>query len=227
LKGQYGKKRIGGRNNSGRLTIKGQGGGVKRKYRVIEFKGIGIVGKIEKIEYDPNRTAMVAKIRGKRIIVSKGMKIGDEIRRLENIERIRGRGEINMGEHIRLSEMAVGTKIYNIDGKYIRAGGVYGIIMGMHNGKVMIKMPSKELKDFRGEIKAVIGEIEHRASNMIERGLVSVGKAGRSRRLGRRPSVRGIVKNPTDHPHGGSTLGKQPRTMSGRLAKGVKTRKRR
>ena len=220
-----------GRNNQGKLTVRHQGGGEKRKYRVIDFKRDkdGIPGKVASIEYDPNRTANIALINyvdGEKryIIAPKGLEVG------MTIESGASAG-IVVGNAIPLQNIPVGTVVHNIElnpgrgGQLVRAAGTSAQILGREDRYVLVRLSSTEVRRILGVCKATIGEVGNENHE-----LVSLGKAGRRRHMGVRPTVRGSVMNPVDHPHGGGE-GKQsighPSPMSpwGKKTLGKLTRK--
>ncbi|RPF49989.1 50S ribosomal protein L2 [Aquisalibacillus elongatus] len=225
------KKRA-GRNNQGKLTVRHQGGGHKRQYRVIDFKRDkdGIPGRVATIEYDPNRSANIALINysdGEKryILAPKGLKVGQEI--------ISGEGaDIKTGNALPLNKMPVGTTVHNIElkpgrgGQLVRSAGSQAQILGKEEKYVLVRLSSGETRMILGTCRATIGQVGN-----IEHELVRVGKAGRSRWKGIRPTVRGSVMNPSDHPHGGgegrAPIG-MPSPMSpwGKPTLGLKTRKR-
>jgi large subunit ribosomal protein L2 len=199
-----------GRNNQGKLTVRHQGGGEKRKYRVIDFKRDkdGIPGKVATIEYDPNRTANIALIHyvdGEKryIIAPKGLEVGTMIESGEH-------ADIVVGNCLPLMNIPVGTVVHNIElnpgrgGQLVRAAGTSAQILGREDRYVLVRLTSTEVRRILGVCRATIGEV---GNENFE--LVSLGKAGRRRHMGVRPTVRGSVMNPVDHPHGGGE-GKQP-----------------
>lgn len=220
-----------GRNNRGVITIRHRGGGHKRRYRLIDFKRnkAEIEGRVVAIEYDPNRNARIALINyldgEKRYILHpKNLKIGDSIYSGSNIS-------LNIGNSMPLEEIPLGTSIHNIElipnkgGQIVRAGGTSAKILAKEGDYVTLRLPSKEIRLLRKECFATIGEI---SNNDVF--LVQSGKAGRTRWLGKRPTVRGSVMNPCDHPHGGgegrAPIGRtRPLTPWGKPALGMKTRK--
>jgi len=224
-------KRKAGRANSGRITVRHRGGGVKRLYRLIDFgqEKFGIVGKVIALEYDPNRTAYIALIEykdGKRkyILASKDLKVGDEIICQET-------ADIKTGNRMKLINIPVGTQVYNIElepgkgGKIIRSAGTSAKILAQESPYTHLELSSKEIRKIPQQCFASIGQVSH-----PEKRFEVIGKAGRKRLKGWRPTVRGTAMNPCDHPHGGgegrSPIGlKHPKTPSGKPAKGVKTRK--
>ena len=221
-----------GRNNRGVITIRHRGGGHKRRYRLIDFKRnkYEINGTVTTIEYDPNRNARIALIcysdgEKRYILHPKGLKIGDTI--------LSGSGSsLNIGNTLPLSEIPLGTSIHNLElipnkgGQLVRAAGTSAKILAKEGDYVTLRLPSKEIRLLRKECFATIGEI---SNNDVF--LVQSGKAGRTRWLGKRPTVRGSVMNPCDHPHGGgegrAPIGRtRPLTPWGKPALGMKTRKR-
>jgi large subunit ribosomal protein L2 len=222
------KKSTGGRNNEGRMTIRNVGGGHKKKYRIIDFKRDkeGVPGKVNTIEYDPNRTARIALINyvdgEKRYIVApQGLKVGQEINS--------GKGASpEIGNTLYLSEIPFGTVIHNIElrpgqgAKMARSAGSHAQLMSRDGKFAIIKLPSGETRMILQTCKATIGIVSN-ADHALERS----GKAGRSRWLGRRPRVRGVAMNPVDHPMGGGegrASGGHPRSRKGLPAKGYRTR---
>ena len=224
-------KKNAGRNNTGKITVRHQGGGVKRKYRIIDFKRnkFDIVGTVATIEYDPNRSANIAFINysdGEKryILAPKGLKVGDKIVSGEKVD-------IKVGNACPLMNIPVGTVIHNVEltlgkgGQLARSAGQSAQILGREDKYVMIRLSSGETRKVLGTCTATIGEVGNE-----DYSLVRLGKAGRSRHMGIRPTVRGSVMNPNDHPHGGgegrAPVGrKQPMTPWGKPALGYKTRK--
>ncbi|HQN74656.1 MAG TPA: 50S ribosomal protein L2 [Bacillota bacterium] len=203
-------KKNGGRNNQGKITVRHQAGGAKRKYRIIDFKRNkdGIIGKVATIEYDPNRTANIALINyadGEKryIIAPKGLEVGMTVQSGKD-------ADIVVGNAKEIMEIPVGTVIHNVElypgkgGQLIRAAGTSAQILGREEKYVLIRLKSGEVRRILGKCRATIGEVGNENSS-----LVSIGKAGRKRHMGVRPTVRGSVMNPVDHPHGGGE-GKQP-----------------
>ena len=221
----------GGRNNLGRITVRHQGGGAKRKYRIIDFKRDkkDIEGVVATIEYDPNRTANIALINYKDgekryIIAPKGLKVGDKIMSGEN-------ADIKVGNALPLMNIPVGTVVHNIEMKpgkgaqIARSAGNKAQILGREGKYVMLRLNSGETRLVLGTCMATIGEVGN-----ADHELVSIGKAGRKRHMGIRPTVRGSVMNPNDHPHGGgegrAPIGRKgPLTPWGKPVLGYKTRK--
>jgi large subunit ribosomal protein L2 len=221
-----------GRNNRGVITIRHRGGGHKRRYRLIDFKRnkYGIEGIVAGIEYDPNRNARIALIHytdgEKRYILHpKNLNVGDTI--------LSGSGSaLNVANSLPLTEIPLGTAIHNIElipnkgGQLVRAGGTSARILAKEGDYVTLRLPSKEIRLLRKECFATIGEVGNNDAFLVQS-----GKAGRTRWLGKRPTVRGSVMNPCDHPHGGgegrAPIGRtRPLTPWGKPALGMKTRKR-
>ncbi|GGE54400.1 50S ribosomal protein L2 [Pullulanibacillus camelliae] len=221
-----------GRNNQGRLTVRHQGGGHKRKYRIIDFKRNkdGVPGRIATIEYDPNRTANIALVHyadGEKryILAPKGVTVGTEI--------ISGPdADIKPGNALPLKNIPVGTIIHNIElkpghgGQLVRSAGAEAQILGKEEKYVLVRLVSGEVRMILDTCRATVGQVGN-----LEHELVTVGKAGRSRWKGIRPTVRGSVMNPNDHPHGGgegrAPIGrKSPMSPWGKPTLGLKTRKR-
>lgn len=220
-----------GRNNKGVITSRGRGGGHKKKYRLIDFKRkkINILAKVASIEYDPNRNARIALLHyldgsKKYILHPRSLKIGQYINSGQN-------ASIEVGNAMPLKEIPLGTAIHNIEiipgkgGKIVRAAGTYAQLVAKEGKFATIKLPSSEVRLFRIECFATIGQVSN-----IDHNNITIGKAGRNRWLGKKPHVRGIAMNPIDHPHGGgegrSPIGrKYPVTPWGKPTLGVKTRK--
>ncbi|MGD9580456.1 MAG: 50S ribosomal protein L2 [Vampirovibrionia bacterium] len=224
-------KRKAGRNNQGKLTVRHHGGGHKRQYRIIDFKRNkdGVPGRVATIEYDPNRTANIALINyvdGEKryILAPKGLKVGSFIESGPN-------ADIIVGNALPLENIPVGTIVHNIEmkvgkgGQLVRAAGTEAQLLGKDKGYVTIRLNSGEVRMIRKECRATIGQVGN-----TDHENVKIGKAGRSRWLGIRPTVRGVVMNPNDHPHGGgegkAPIGrKSPVTPWGKPTLGYKTRK--
>ncbi len=220
-----------GRNNQGRTTARFRGGGHKRKYRLIDFKRNkdGIPGRVATIEYDPNRSANIALVHyadGEKryILAPKGLKVGDAIESGEQ-------ADIKVGNALPLKSIPVGTIIHNVElkpgrgGQLARSAGAEAQILGREDKYVLVRLSSGEVRLILDTCRATVGQVGN-----IEHELIRIGKAGRSRWLGRRPSVRGSVMNPVDHPHGGgegrTPIGlKSPVTPWGKPTIGYKTRK--
>jgi len=219
-----------GRNNQGKITVRHHGGGEKRKYRLIDFKRnkYDIPGTVASIEYDPNRTANIALINyrdGEKryILAPKDLKVGMEIVSGENVD-------IKVGNSLPMMNIPVGTVIHNIElrpkkgGELARSAGASAQILGREGAYVMIRLSSGEQRKVLGTCYATIGEVGN-----ADHELVKLGKAGRSRHMGIKPTVRGSVMNPNDHPHGGgegrAPVGRKgPVTPWGKPALGLKTR---
>lgn len=219
-----------GRNAHGKITVRHRGGGAKRKYRIIDFKRNkdGIPGKVAAIEYDPNRTANIALINyadgEKRYILAPlGLKVGDVIESGAD-------ADIKVGNALPLGNIPVGTIIHNIElkagkgGQLVRSAGNEAQLMGKEGNYATVKLPSGEFRLIRIECRATIGQVGN-----IDHENITVGKAGRKRHMGFRPTVRGSVMNPNDHPHGGGEgrtgIGRpSPVTPWGKPALGYKTR---
>lgn len=224
-------KSKGGRNNNGRITTRHQGGGHKRTYRIIDFKRDKdlIPAKVATIEYDPNRSANIALLNyadGEKryIIAPKGLTVGMSV--------VSGAGsDIKVGNCMEMRDMPEGTFIHNVElkpgkgGQLARSAGVSAQILGIEDKYVTVRLGSGEVRKILGNCRATIGQVGNE-----DHSLVNIGKAGRSRWKGVRPTVRGSVMNPNDHPHGGgegrTPVGrKSPMTPWGKKAMGVKTRK--
>lgn len=225
------KSKTGGRNNQGKITVRHIGGGVRRKYRVIDFKRTkdGIDGRVASIEYDPNRSANIALINyadgEKRYIIAPlNLKVGDKIESGVN-------ADIKIGNALPLENIPVGTMVHNVElnpgagAKLARSAGSSVQILGREGKYVIVRLKSGETRKVLANCRATIGEVGN-----TDYELVSLGKAGRKRHMGIRPTVRGSVMNPNDHPHGGgegrAPVGRaQPMTPWGKPALGLKTRK--
>ena len=229
------KKKNSGRNNHGHITVRHRGGGYRKYYRVIDFKRnkINIPGKVESIEYDPNRTSFIARIiylDGERryIIATSNMKVGQVVLSSEQCE-------IAEGNCMQLKHIPLGSFIHNIQmrigksGQIARGAGAYGEVLAKENNFVQIKLPSTEIRNISENCVATIGQVSN-----IEHMNVVIGSAGRKRHMGIRPTVRGVVMNPVDHPNGGGE-GKSKGgggfqhlvSPWGQKAKGLKTRTKR
>ncbi|NLC33991.1 MAG: 50S ribosomal protein L2 [Erysipelothrix sp.] len=221
----------GGRNNTGRITTRHQGGGAKRQYRIIDFKRDkdDIPARVSTIEYDPNRSAHIALVvyadgTKKYIIAPKGLKVGMEI--------ISGKdADIKVGNAKQLVDIPEGTTVHNIElkpgkgGQMARSAGTSAQIVAFEGKYVTLRLASGEVRKVLGTCRATIGQVGNE-----DHSLVTIGKAGRSRHMGKRPAVRGSAMNPIDHPHGGGEgrtgIGRvAPMTPWGKKALGVKTRK--
>jgi len=227
-------KKTGGRNNLGRITCRGMGGGAKRHYRIIDFKRNkdGMSATVIAIEYDPNRSARIALIEyedkeRRYILAPNGIKVGDKIETGET-------ADIKIGNTLPLKNIPVGTEVHNVEmkagkgGQIARSAGTFAVLLAKEGNYATLKMPSGELRKVRIECRATIGVVGN-----IEHENISLGKAGRARWLGIRPITRGMARNPVDHPMGGgegrSKSGggrRHPRSPWGQLAKGFKTRNR-
>ena len=221
----------GGRNNQGRMTMRRRGGGHKRRYRVIDFKRtkLGVPGRVAAIEYDPNRSAFIALVvyadGDKRYILAPlGLRIGAEVIAGPN-------APIQVGNALPLANIPLGATIHNVElnpgrgGQLARSAGAEVQLLGRDGGRAQLRLPSGENREVLVQCMATLGQVGN-----IEHANIVIGKAGRSRWLGRRPKVRGVVMNPVDHPHGGgegrSSGGRHPVTPWGKPTKGYKTRKR-
>jgi len=223
-------KRSGGRNNTGRMTRRRRGGGHKRRYRIIDFKRdkLGVPAKVDSIQYDPNRNARIALLHyldgEKRYIIAPlGLKVGDQV-------EAGPQADIKPGNALPLTNIPLGTWIYNIElkvgkgGQIARSAGTYAQVMAKEGKYCLLRLPSGELRQVFHACSATVGQVGN-----TEHENMKLGKAGRSRWLGRRPKVRGAAMNPVDHPHGGgegrSSGGRHPVTPWGKPTKGARTRK--
>ena len=225
------QRKSGGRNSQGKITVRHIGGGNRRKYRIIDFKRMkdGIPATVKSVEYDPNRSANIALLYyadGSKayILAPVGLKVGDKVMSGPN-------ADIKAGNALALKDIPVGTMVHNIEmqpgkgGQIARAAGMSAQIMARDEKYVTLKMPSGEMRYILATCKATIGQVGN-----LEHEIIRIGKAGKTRYLGIRPSVRGVVMNPCDHPHGGGE-GKSPVGMPGPVtpwgkpALGYKTRK--
>ena len=225
------KKKSKGRNNQGKITVRHRGGGVKRKYRLVDFKRRkdGITAVVKTIEYDPNRSANIALLSYKDgtksyILAPKGLKVGDVVE--SGVKT-----DVKVGNTMEIMNIPVGTVIHNIElrpgkgGQLARSAGNSAQILGREGKYVLIRLASGETRKILGTCRATIGVVGNE-----DYGLVKIGKAGRKRHMGIRPTVRGSVMNPNDHPHGGgegrAPVGRSgPMTPWGKPALGLKTRK--
>lgn len=222
-------KKHSGRNNQGRITTRHRGGGSKRAYRIIDFKRnkLGVPARVAAIEYDPNRTARIALLHyrdgEKRYIIAPvGLKVGDMV-------SAGPEAEIRPGNALPLKNIPQGTTVHNVElergrgGQLARGAGVGAQLMAKEGDYALLRLPSGEQRRVHILCMATIGQVGN-----VEHENISLGKAGRSRHLGRRPTVRGSVMNPRDHPHGGgegrAPIGGQPQTPWGKPAMGYKTR---
>jgi large subunit ribosomal protein L2 len=218
-------KKSGGRDNHGHISMRRRGGGHKRKYRIIDFRRdkFGVTATVKEIEYDPNRSARIALVEyadGERryVLHPKGLKVGDSI--------VSGPGsDIRTGNAMPLSEVPLGTSVHNIElkigkgGQLCRSAGMAAQVVAKEGEYVTLRMPSTEMRMIHGRCLATIGVIGNE-----EHELLSWGKAGKTRWMGRRPKVRGEVMNPVDHPHGGRTRGGRNVVSPWGKKEGVKTR---
>ena len=222
--------KTGGRNNQGKITVRHIGGGAKRKYRIIDFKRNkdNIPATIKTIEYDPNRSANIALLNyadGEKryVLAAKGFEVGLQVVSGLNVD-------IKVGNALPLMNIPVGTVVHNIElhpgkgGQVARSAGSSAQILGREEKYVLLRLQSGEVRKILGTCRATIGEVGNESWE-----LVNIGKAGRTRHMGTRPTVRGSVMNPNDHPHGGgegrAPIGrKSPMTQWGKKARGVKTR---
>ena len=225
------KKKTAGRNNQGKITVRHHGGGNRQKYRIIDFKRKkdDVPAKVLTIEYDPNRTANIALIcyaDGEKtyILAPAGLKVGETL--MNGVQ-----AEVKVGNCLPLSEIPVGTEIHNVElvpgkgGQLVRSAGNSAQLMAKEGKYATLRLPSGEMRMVPIGCRATIGTVGN-----IEHGLVNIGKAGRKRHMGIRPTVRGSVMNPNDHPHGGgegrAPIGRSgPSTPWGKPALGLKTRK--
>jgi large subunit ribosomal protein L2 len=226
----YGRHKSVGRNNQGRITSMHRGGGVKRLFRVVDFRQLSmdVPATVAALEYDPNRTARLARLHfanGAKsyILAPQDLKVGDTVLVAE-------RTPVRAGNRMKLKNIPQGTLVHNIElapsrgGMIVRSAGSAATIMAHDGGLTQIQLPSSEMRLVNGECFALIGQVSNQ-----EYLTISLGKAGRARWLGRRPKVRGTAKNPVDHPYGGGE-GRQgrgtrrPKTMHGKVTGGRKTR---
>ncbi len=225
-----GLTKSGGRNNQGRTTVYHRGGGHKRRYRLIDFKRrkFDVVGTVERLEYDPNRSAFIALINyddGEKayILAPQRLAVGDKVVSGERVD-------VRPGNAMPLKNMPVGTIIHNIElkplggGKLVRSAGSFAQLVGRDTGYAQVKLASGELRIVRAECMATVGAVSNQ-----EHSNRNLGKAGRKRWLGIRPTTRGVAMNPVDHPHGGgegrTSGGRHPVTPWGKPTKGKRTRK--
>lgn len=224
-----GLTKSGGRNNTGRITARRIGGGHKRRYRLVDFKRrkFDQPAVVERLEYDPNRTAFIALVRYEDgelayILAPQRLKVGDSIVSGERVD-------VKPGNAMPLKNIPVGTIVHNVElkagkgGQLARSAGTYVQLVGRDQGYAQLKLASGELRVVRGECLATIGAVSNPDQSNI-----NLGKAGRNRWLGKRPAVRGVAMNPIDHPHGGgegrTSGGRHPVTPWGKPTKGKKTR---
>jgi large subunit ribosomal protein L2 len=227
----FGRKRHVGRNNAGRITTRHKGGGHKRMYREVDFKleKKNIPATIETIEYDPNRSGFIGLLSYKDgekryMLLPQGVKLGQTI-------MVSDKADIKPGNRLPLHNITVGTFVYNIElkvnggAKLVRSAGSFAEVLGNDNGYTTLKMPSSEIRKVSDQVWASVGSVSNE-----ENKLVNIGKAGRSRWLGIRPTVRGSAMNPVDHPYGGGEGRqgrgtKRPKTAWGKITGGHKTRR--
>ena len=224
-----GKREQGGRNNAGRITVRWRGGGHKRRYRIIDFKRgkHDMPAEVLRLEYDPNRSGFIALVKYEDgelnyILAPQRLKAGDKVVSGERVD-------VKPGNAMPMRNIPVGTIVHNVElkagkgGQLARSAGTYVQLVGRDAGYALLRLSSGEVRRVRGECMATIGAV----SNPDEQNTV-IGKAGRNRWLGRRPSVRGVAMNPIDHPHGGgegkTSGGRHPVTPWGKGTKGTKTR---
>jgi len=222
-------KKTGGRNNKGRVTAWQRGGGHKRRYRIIDFKRNkhGVPAKVSTIEYDPNRSAHIALLvyadgEKRYILAPQNMKVGDMVLSAEN-------ADIRPGNAMKLRNIPLGTLVHNLElkegkgGQMVRSAGGYAQLMAKEGDYATLRLPSGEIRMVRLDCMATVGQLGNQHHE-----IVSLGKAGRKRWLGKRPNVRGVAMNPVDHPMGGgegkSSGGRHPCTPWGKPTKGYKTR---
>ncbi len=218
----------GGRNNTGRITVRHIGGGVKRRYRIIDFRRdkVGVPGKVAGIEYDPNRTARIALVHyadGEKryVLAPAGLTVGDPI-------ISSNQADIRPGNTMELASIPLGTMVHNVEltwgrgGQLCRSAGCFAQVMAKEGGYVLLRLPSGELRQVLGRNRATIGQVGN-----AEHENIVIGKAGRNRWRGVRPTVRGSAMTPVDHPHGGGegrAKGRHPVTPWGMPTKGYRTR---
>jgi large subunit ribosomal protein L2 len=224
------RKKHSGRNNNGHITVRHRGGGTRRLYRIVDFKRgkDGVPARVSTIEYDPNRSCRIALLNyrdgEKRYILAPlGLQVGELVESGPN-------ADIKIGNALPIRSIPVGTVIHNVElrpgqgGKLVRSAGVAAQLMAKEDEYCQVRMPSGEVRKIHVECRATIGQL----GNVDHENQV-IGTAGRSRHLGKRPSVRGIAMNPVDHPHGGgearSTSGRPPTTPWGQMTMGKKTRR--
>lgn len=223
-------KKKAGRNSQGRITARHRGGGVRRHYRIIDWKRNkdGVPGKVATIEYDPNRTAFIALIHyrdGEKryILAPDGLKVGDILFSGED-------ADIKTGNNLPVRKIPIGTLLHNVElypgrgAQLVRAAGASAQLMAKEGNRALLRLPSGEVRQISHDCRATVGQVGN-----LDNENISIGKAGRSRWLGIRPRIRGVATNPVDHPHGGgearSTPGRPSTTPWGKPALGLKTRK--
>ncbi len=219
----------GGRNNQGRITARRRGGGHKRRYRIVDFvrRKFDVAAKVERLEYDPNRSAFIALLRyadGELayILAPQRLQVGDEVMSGERVD-------VRPGNAMPLKNMPIGTIVHNVEmkpgkgGQIARAAGTYVQLVGRDAGLAILRLSSGEQRMVHGDCMATVGAVSNPDNSNIK-----LGKAGRKRWLGKRPSVRGVAMNPVDHPHGGgegrTSGGRHPVTPWGKSTKGKRTR---
>ena len=224
-----GLTKSGGRNNKGRITARRIGGGAKRLYRIVDFKRdrFDAIATVERLEYDPNRTAFIALVTygdGKKsyILAPQRLAVGDKVVSAE-------RADVKPGNAMPLANIPVGTIVHNVEmkpgkgGQIARSAGTYVQLVGRDGDYAQIRLKSGEVRLVHGRCRATIGAVSN-----PDHGNINIGKAGRTRHLGKRPSVRGVAMNPVDHPHGGgegrTSGGRHPVTPAGKSTKGKRTR---
>lgn len=225
-----GKRKTGGRNNKGHVTSRGIAGGHKQRYRIVDFKRrkLDVAGTVERIEYDPNRTAFIALIKYEDgelayILAPQRLAVGDSVIASEKTD-------VKPGNAMKLAQMPVGTIIHNVEmkpgkgGQIARSAGTYAQVVGRDRGMVMVRLNSGEQRYIPGACMGTVGAVSN-PDNSNQ----NFAKAGRKRWMGRRPLTRGVAKNPVDHPHGGgegrTSGGRHPVTPWGKPTKGMRTRK--
>jgi large subunit ribosomal protein L2 len=225
-----GKRKTGGRNNKGHVTSRGIAGGHKQRYRIVDFKRkkMDVAGTVERIEYDPNRTAFIALIKYEDgevayILAPQRLAVGDQVIASEKTD-------VKPGNAMKLAQMPVGTIIHNVEmkpgkgGQIARSAGTYAQVVGRDRGMVMVRLNSGEQRYIPGACMGTVGAVSN-PDNSNQ----NFAKAGRKRWMGRRPLTRGVAKNPVDHPHGGgegrTSGGRHPVTPWGKPTKGMRTRK--
>lgn len=224
------KKKSGGRNSQGRMTVRHRGGGHKRRYRVIDFKRdkFGVPGEVVSIEYDPNRSSRIALIKypdgdWRYILAPNGIRVGATVESGEN-------ATVSIGNALQLQSMPTGTLVHNVElskgrgGQIVRSAGSSARVLALEGGYTLLRLPSGEVRNVLGTCMATVGQL-----SALDHKNTKMGKAGRKRHLGRRPEVRGVVMSPRDHPHGGgegrSPIGMPgPKTPWGKPALGYRTR---
>lgn len=225
------KKSTAGRNNSGRITTRHRGGGVKQFYRLVNHQlAVGIEATVEAIEYDPNRSARLARLKDQHglyhyVLAEGNMKVGDKIQSGKEVP-------VETGNRMPLSQVPTGTFVHSIElqagkgGQMVRAAGAKAQLIAKEGDYAQLRMPSGEVRKVRIECMATLGAVGNEQHQNVK-----IGSAGRKRRMGIRPTVRGVVQNAVDHPHGGGDggrhgTGKPPRSPWGQLTLGFKTRRR-